>query len=319
MLDQLISGDRRTLARCITWSESQIHDQRTKAMDLLVSALAVNSRQSMRLGISGPPGVGKSCLIEEIGMSVVRQGDKKVAVLSIDPTSPIHHGSILADKTRMPGLSAHANAFVRPTPSGSMLGGVARRTREAILLCEVAGYDVVIIETVGVGQSEISVQSMCDAFVVLQQPYSGDEIQGIKKGLLEMADFIAVTKADGESMAFASRTLQELKSALGMLRGADAPSMHAVSSVTRQGVDDLLANLMHWIEARRKSGDFRRRREKQALAWLDEEISLQFLAKMKGQAKSEMSEYLSEVTKGILPASVAAERILTKTFELKGV
>ncbi|WP_269843279.1 methylmalonyl Co-A mutase-associated GTPase MeaB, partial [Brevirhabdus pacifica] len=216
MAGSVSAGDRRALARAITLVESNRADHRARATELL-DKLRANGRQALRIGLSGTPGVGKSSFIEAFGMQLVEQG-LRVAVLAVDPSSARSGGSILGDKTRMERLSRAPGAFIRPSPSQTQLGGVARRTRDAIALCEGAGFDVVLIETVGVGQSETMVAEMSDLFVLLLAPAGGDELQGVKRGIMEMADIILVNKADGELRATATRTCADYAGALRLLR-----------------------------------------------------------------------------------------------------
>ena len=212
---RIVAGERRALARGITLVESTREDQNTKAAEILASL--PRDRQALRIGLSGTPGVGKSTFIESFGMMLVNKG-MRVAVLAVDPSSTRSGGSILGDKTRMDRLSREANAFIRPTPSQTHLGGVARRTREAVALCEGAGFDVILIETVGVGQSETVVAQMADLFLLLLAPAGGDELQGVKRGIMEMADIILVNKADGDLKLAATRTCADYSSALRLLR-----------------------------------------------------------------------------------------------------
>ena len=210
------AGDRRALARAITLVESTRADHRAQALGLL-GALALSGRQALRIGLSGTPGVGKSTFLESFGLMLTGLG-LRVAVLAVDPSSVLSGGSILGDKTRMERLSRDPNAYIRPSPSQTHLGGVARRTREAVALCEGAGFDVVLIETVGVGQSETMVAELCDIFVLLMAPAGGDELQGVKRGIMEMADLILVNKADGDLKAAAQRTCSDYSGALHLLR-----------------------------------------------------------------------------------------------------
>ena len=210
------SNDRRAVAQAITLVESTHPDHRANAEQLLASLLG-DTGNAIRLGISGPPGVGKSTYIETLGLYLIGS-DHKVAILTIDPTSARSGGSVLGDKTRMERLAKETNVFIRPSPSGGSLGGVARRTREVMLVCEAAGYDIVIVETVGVGQSEIAVRDMVDMFILLTQPASGDELQGIKRGVVEIADLLLVNKADGELLTAAERTRTDYTSALRLAK-----------------------------------------------------------------------------------------------------
>ena len=220
LLKPLLAGDRRALARAITLIESTRADHRERADELLAEILP-RTGKSVRLGITGVPGVGKSTLIERFGLGLIGQG-RSLAVLAIDPSSKRGGGSILGDKTRMEELSRNEDAFIRPSPAGATLGGVARRTREAMLLVEAAGFDTVIVETVGVGQSETTVADMVDMFIVLLLPGGGDELQGIKRGVIELADLVVVNKADGDLKAMAKRSATDYQHALRMLRSPTA-------------------------------------------------------------------------------------------------
>lgn len=266
-LDALFSGQRRALAKAITLIESTRDADRTDALALLHACLP-RSGKSFRLGISGVPGVGKSTFIETFGQHLIQQGHR-VCVLAVDPSSPKYGGSILGDKTRMERLSRADQAFIRPSPAGITLGGVAQRTRESLLLAEAAGYDIVLVETVGVGQSEHEVASMTDCFLVLMQPGAGDELQGIKKGILELADFIVVNKADGALAQTAEQTRVHYKNALGVLTHDSfwSPDVHLVSAATGLGVEALWEQLKRYQAAAEESRD--RRRQQQALDWFN--------------------------------------------------
>jgi LAO/AO transport system kinase len=263
------AGDRRVIAKTITLLESWRADHRELRQEVL-DALVPYTGGAVRVGITGPPGVGKSSFIETLGLALVASGTK-LAVLAIDPSSPVSGGSILGDKTRMERLAREPAAYIRPTPSGGTLGGVAHRTREAMLVCEAAGFDVVIVETVGVGQSEVEVHSMVDLFAVLLQPGAGDELQGIKKGVLELADVLVVNKADGDQKAAAERTRVDHAHALSLLRagsGGWAPRVLAASAHTGEGVDAFWKLVLEHRAALEQSGDLARRRRVQTRAWL---------------------------------------------------
>ncbi len=267
--DAVRRGERRALARVITLLESTRADQAALGQAVL-EALVPYTGAAQRVGITGPPGVGKSTFIEVLGLQLIERGHR-VAVLAVDPSSPVTGGSILGDKTRMERLALHEAAFIRPSPSGGSLGGVAHRTRETMLLCEAAGFDVVLVETVGIGQSEVSVASMVDFFLVLVQPGAGDELQGIKKGVLELADALLVNKADGEQARVAERSRAEHAAALGLLRAQSAswkPRVLAASSLQGEGI----AEVWQAIEAHRTAlearGERQARRREQARAWM---------------------------------------------------
>jgi len=263
----LLQGQRRALAKAITLIESSRPSHREAAAQLLEHLLP-HSGRSLRLGISGVPGVGKSTFIEAFGLYLISLG-KKVGVLAVDPSSPLHGGSILGDKTRMERLSREDAAFIRPSPAGRSLGGVANRTREAILVAEAAGYDVILVETVGVGQSEYEVQSMTDAFLVLMQPGAGDELQGIKKGILELADFIVVNKADGDAERLAGQSVVHYKNAMGFLthQGFWTPEVFSVSSLAPKGIDHLWSRLEAYQSAGQEA--IPARRQQQASMWFE--------------------------------------------------
>jgi LAO/AO transport system kinase len=266
------SGDRRALARAITLVESTRADHR-EAAEALIAAVLPHAGNSTRLGISGVPGVGKSTFIETFGLSLVAQGHR-VAVLAVDPSSRRTGGSILGDKSRMTELSRHAGAFIRPSPTGGTLGGVARRTREAIILCEAAGFDVVIVETVGVGQSETAVADMVDLFCLLLLPSAGDELQGLKKGIVELADLILVNKADGATRPAALQAVADYRAALRLLRPISAlwtPVVMPVSSLTGDGIDRAWTEIQRHQNLLTDSGERQARRAAQAEAalWAD--------------------------------------------------
>jgi LAO/AO transport system kinase len=264
----VLAGDRRLVAKTITLLESRRRDHVELGQQVL-ERLVTESGGSIRVGITGPPGVGKSTLIERLGLDLIQQGHR-VAVLAVDPTSPISGGSILGDKTRMTRLSQEEAAFIRPSPSGLTLGGVAHRTREAVLVCEAAGYEIVIVETVGVGQSEAEVASMVDFFAVLLQPGAGDELQGLKRGVLELADALVVNKADGEQKNAAERTRAEYSQALQLLRAPSeswTPGVLAVSALTGEGIVELWRTVLRQREAGLQSGELEARRRVQARAW----------------------------------------------------
>jgi len=236
----------------------------------VLEALIAESGDAIRVGITGPPGVGKSTLIEALGLYLIEQG-KRVAVLAVDPSSPVTGGSILGDKTRMERLAVRPEAFIRPSPSGGSLGGVADRTREVMLLCEAAGYDVVLIETVGIGQSEVAVSSMVDFFLVMLLPAGGDELQGIKKGVVELADALVVNKADGVMKSVAERTRADYGGALELIRsGHDSwrPRAMAVSALEDQGIAEIWQTVLEHHEIMRANGAFDERRREQSRAWL---------------------------------------------------
>ena len=265
------NGKRRALAKAITLIESTNPMHRKEAAALLEKCLP-HSGQSIRIGISGVPGVGKSTFIEAFGLFLISLG-KRVGVLAVDPSSPLHGGSILGDKTRMEELSRKNEAFVRPSPAGRSLGGVANRTREAILITESAGFDVILVETVGVGQSEYEAHSMTDLFLVLIQPGGGDELQGIKKGILEVADFIVINKADGEAERLANQSVVHYKNAMGYLnhQGFWTPEVLSVSSLEQRGIEALWDRIGAYCEAGTEA--IPKRRIGQASQWFERLLS----------------------------------------------
>ncbi len=264
----LRGADRRALARAITLIESTRADHRAAAVRLL-DRIIEHTGAAMRAGISGTPGVGKSTFIETLGSLLIERGHK-VAVLTVDPSSARSGGSILGDKTRMQTLARRPEAFIRPSPSGTTLGGVARRTREAILLCEAAGFDIVLVETVGVGQSETAVADMTDLFVLLLAPGAGDELQGIKRGIVELADLLVINKADGDRVRAAERTAADYAGALRLLRPRStlwSVPVLTCSALEATGVDRVWAQMRRYHDTLRAGGELERRRADQALAW----------------------------------------------------
>ena len=270
--ESVLSGNRRALAKAITLVESARVEDR-EASQVLLNQLLPHTGKSLRIGITGVPGVGKSTFIEAFGQHLISQG-YKVAVLAVDPSSPMAGGSILGDKTRMELLSREANAFIRPSPAGRALGGVALKTRESMLLCEAAGFDVVLVETVGVGQSEHQVSSMVDFFLMLLLPGGGDELQGIKKGILELADAIIINKADGESAALARKTKLHYQSAMSLLASNDfwKPEVHTCSALENQGITDCWSMMERYQQEALELGALSRSRANQNLQWMTQLI-----------------------------------------------
>jgi len=267
--DAIRRGDRQAMAKAITLLESKRIEKAALGRAIL-EELVPNTGASMRIGITGPPGVGKSTFIERLGIFLLERGHQ-VAVLAIDPSSPVTGGSILGDKTRMEALAQQEKAFIRPSPSSGSLGGVAERTREGMLLCEAAGYDIVIIETVGIGQSEVAARSMVDFFLVLLQPGAGDELQGIKKGVLELADSLIVNKADGAQQQAAERAAADHRQALGLLSARSsswAPRVLTVSSLEGTGIDVVWQTILEHMALLEASGERESRRREQARAWM---------------------------------------------------
>ncbi len=312
-LSTLRSGNRRALARAITLVESARADHRAQALDLL--GRLGTQRQALRIGLSGTPGVGKSTFIEAFGLMLTGQG-LRVAVLAVDPSSARSGGSILGDKTRMERLSRDPLAFIRPSPSRSELGGVARRTREAVALCEAAGFDVVLIETVGVGQSETVVAALCDVFVLLMAPAGGDELQGVKRGIMEMADLILVNKADGDLKAAAMRTCGDYAGALRLLRHRPQdppgyPLAMTVSAQTGAGLAEAWGKLDLLVQARRAAGHWEATRAEQARHWFIEEVRQGLLAALTREpARGLMTTLGDRVARGqATPEAAAAEML----------
>ena len=312
LADGVAAGDRRSLARAITLVESARADHREQALALL-SLLRGLDRQALRLGLSGTPGVGKSTFIESFGCRLTEAG-KRVAVLAIDPSSARTGGSILGDKTRMERLSRDPRAFIRPSPSQSQMGGVARRTREVVALCEAAGFDLVLIETVGVGQSETMVAQMCDIFLLLLAPAGGDELQGVKRGIMEVADLILVNKADGDLKPAAMRTAADYAVALRLLRHRpqDPPGFPKVLPVSAEtgdglaGAWDEIASLAAW---RRENGHWQARRADQSRGWFEEEVRQGLLARLSREPMKGVLERLGQEVAGgqRTPEAAAAE------------
>ncbi|MCO5250659.1 MAG: methylmalonyl Co-A mutase-associated GTPase MeaB [Candidatus Kapabacteria bacterium] len=277
----VISGDRVLLSKSITLIESNLQAHIDKAQSLLKQLLP-HSGKSVRIGITGPPGAGKSTFIEALGTYLCRNGSK-VAVLAIDPSSTISKGAILGDKTRMEELSNQENAFIRPSPSGGTLGGVARKTKESIIACEAAGFDVILIETIGVGQSEITVRSMVDCFLLLLLPGSGDELQGIKKGVVELADILVINKAEGKYLERAQLTQSAYQNATQLLTPATEgwkPKVFTCSALNKTGVSEVWSAINEFLINVKSSGVFDSRRKKQVIDWIyamiEEEIKNQF-------------------------------------------
>jgi LAO/AO transport system kinase len=305
----IVAGDRRELARSITLVESERPSDRELAQSL-VEALLSRAGSSLRIGVSGPPGVGKSTLIDALGRHVIAGGGT-VAVLAVDPSSHVTGGSVLGDKTRMGRLAASDKSFIRPSPSGGVLGGVARRTREVVLLCEAAGYGTVVVETLGVGQSEHEGASLVDAFVLLVAPGAGDELQGMKRGILEVADVVAVNKADGADRERAEQAALGLTSALGLFsRAAGAPATPVVtlSALEERGVVELFGVVEAFIVDAKARGTFAARRARDRRAWFREEIERTLRERLLGasRATQKLAELEERVESGALAPGRAA-------------
>ncbi|MCF8151344.1 MAG: methylmalonyl Co-A mutase-associated GTPase MeaB [Burkholderiaceae bacterium] len=308
----LLAGERRALAKAITLAESTREDHRLRAQQLL-AALLPHTGRSLRIGISGVPGVGKSTFIEALGMYLIEHGHR-LAVLAVDPSSSVHGGSILGDKTRMELLSQRSEAFIRPSPASGSLGGVAERTREALLLCEAAGYDIIIVETVGVGQSETAVAGMTDTFVLLQLPNAGDDLQAIKKGIVELADVVVFNKADIDPKA-AQLAAAQMRSALSMLHPASSnwqPPVLTLSSIRKEGLVEFWQVIEKFRSVLAASGEFETKRRHQALAWMWQQIDSGLRSRFRQHpaVKAALVELSVSVEAGTTTPAAAAQRLL---------
>ena len=314
LVERLLAGDTAALARAITLVESTRPDHRRMAEDVIERVLPASGR-SIRLGISGAPGVGKSTFIEAFGLFLIGKGHK-VGVLAVDPSSRLTGGSILGDKTRMGELSRAEAAFIRPSPAGRTLGGVARRTREAITLCEAAGFDAILVETVGVGQSETAVADMVDLFCLLLQPAAGDELQGIKKGIVELAELILVTKGDGEMLPVAERTAADYRAALRLLRPLSItwqPEVITVSGLTGNGLDAAYDAILRQRDLLDASGERAERRaaQLQSALWSDFSEAVLDIVKRKPDAAKAISQIEEQVRSGKLTPAAGVRHLLS--------
>jgi len=318
LAEAVFTGDRRALARAVTLVESSRSDHQALAA-MLMEQLSPFAGTGLRIGISGAPGVGKSTFIEAFGLHLIGL-DHRVAVLSVDPTSALSGGSILGDKTRMAELAREDKAFIRPSPAGDTLGGVGRHTRESIVICEAGGFDVVLVETVGVGQSETAVADMTDMFLLLLLPDAGDELQGIKRGIVELADLVLVNKADGDLVGLAERTAAEYANALRLIRPRSSNwevQVRTCSALTRTGIAeawDLVQKFRLTLDA---SGELSARRAAQARAWLWEAISVELTDALKenGAVRKQLPEVERLVVDGTLTPAVAARRLVEAFVE----
>ncbi len=310
----ILDGNRRIIAKTITLIESSLKDHQKKAFAVMEDILP-NTGKSIRLGITGVPGVGKSTFIENLGVFLAEKGHK-VAVLAVDPSSQRSGGSILGDKTRMEKLSAHENAFIRPSPAGETLGGVAAKTREIMLICEAAGFDVILVETVGVGQSETSVASMVDFFLVLMIAGAGDELQGIKKGVLELADGIAINKADGDNIEAVEKAKGDLEIAMHLI-SPESPTwstpVMTCSSVIEGGTKDVWKTVLEHNKKFKASGEFNQRRKSQSLEWMWTlvEDGLKQRFKHNEKINKEIPKISQQVKEDKISPSAAAEVLLS--------
>ena len=306
----LMKGDRASLAQAITCIESGPEDEAAEIVRLCLP----HSGKSVRMGITGVPGVGKSTFIDAFGMALLEAG-KKVAVLAVDPSSPISKGSILGDKTRMERLAADSRAFIRPSPSSETLGGVARKTRETILLCEAAGYDIILVETVGVGQSETAVHAMTDFFVLLMLAGAGDQLQGIKRGIMEMCDAMIITKADGSNAHNATRAKAEYASALHLFPAREDgwfPPVMTTSALEGQGLDEVMHTMHEFVQWMEQRGMLQERRNRQNLSWLHETVRAGIIERFyhNPDIMKEVRKMEAEVAAGKLSPFQAASEIL---------
>ncbi|PWW22898.1 LAO/AO transport system kinase [Geodermatophilus normandii] len=315
LVEGVLAGDRRSLARAITLVESRRADHRERAQELLVELLP-HAGSARRVGISGVPGVGKSTFIDSLGVDLTARGHR-VAVLAVDPSSARSGGSILGDKTRMARLSVDPNAFIRPSPTSGTLGGVAQATRESMVVVEAAGHDVVLVETVGVGQSEVTVAEMVDSFLFLTLARTGDQLQGIKRGILELADVIAVNKADGPAAGDARKAARELAGAIRMLRGHsewDVPVL-TCAGLTGEGLAEVWARLVEHQDRARASGAFDERRRAQQVRWTWQLVrdGLEHRLRAHPAVRASAPELEKAVLAGELTPALAAGQLL-ETF-----
>jgi len=313
--EEIISGNRRMLSKAITLIESTRDEDQIPAQELL-SSLISHSGNSYRIGISGVPGVGKSTFIESLGMQLIKKGHK-VAVLAVDPSSPYSGGSILGDKTRMERLLAEENAYIRPSPTSGSLGGVTQKTRESIILCEAAGYDIILVETVGVGQSEFEVASMTDFFLLLMLPGAGDALQGIKRGILELANLIVVNKADGDNMARAESARQELSQGLHFLQPLyeDLPvDILMCSALSDNGITEIWEKVSHILSTLKDDRRLESNRRKQTMSWVKRLVEQQVLHRFwnDSNVQADYMKAISQVRDGQITPIQAVQTILGK-------
>lgn len=313
MADAVRSGNRTVLARAITLVESTKAEHQAQAQELL-QELLTDTGDALRLGITGVPGVGKSTTIDQLGMNLLKAGHK-VAVLAVDPTSRRTGGSILGDKTRMSMLAQERDAFIRPSPTSGTLGGVTRKTRETMTLCEAAGFDVIIVETVGVGQSETAVADMVDFFLVLLLAGGGDDLQGIKKGVIEIADMIAINKADGDNIHRAGKAASEYQAALTIFTPKGAtwfPPVITISGLENKGLDTLWKNVIDHRDKLTETGEFQERRRRQAVEWMRDMMNDRLMAALRSNPRvsKRLPELEHDVRNGELLPTLAVDEVL---------
>ncbi|MCP4912649.1 MAG: methylmalonyl Co-A mutase-associated GTPase MeaB [Oligoflexia bacterium] len=312
----ILAGNVRSLAKAITLIESKKEQHKTEATRLL-EELTPHSGKSIRIGISGVPGVGKSTFIEAFGLYLISRGHK-VSVLAVDPSSPVSGGSILGDKTRMEKLSQSDKAYIRPTPTDGSLGGVSRRTKEAMIICESAGYDITLVETVGVGQSEYEVSNMVDFFLVLMVPSAGDELQGIKKGIIEISDMLVINKADGDLKTLAEISKQGYENALHIVEKKSdwSPKVLTCSALHNQGIEEIWKNILDFKEVKNKSGNWEKKRKDQNLKWFESLLTENLLEHIRSNEslKKELEKFQRDIIdqKAFVPNAVAS--LLSKVF-----
>ncbi|MDP7583304.1 MAG: methylmalonyl Co-A mutase-associated GTPase MeaB [SAR324 cluster bacterium] len=313
----ILQGNRRAIAKAITLLESTRPESFEQGQELLESLLP-HAGQALRIGITGVPGVGKSTFIEAIGLFLIEQGHR-VAVLAVDPSSQLTGGSIMGDKTRMNELAQHPHAFIRPSPSSGILGGVARKTRETMLICEAAGYDVVIVETVGVGQSETIVASMVDLFLLLMLPNAGDELQGIKKGVLELADLVVINKSDGKQETLAKTAQSEYRKALHLLpssKNSWTPQILRCSALEKRGMDKIWDSVKSFSKALQNSGEWEKQRRKQTGKWMWSLVEEGLLTNFRNHPdlQKQIPELEKEVESGKMLPTTAAKKLLDSWY-----
>lgn len=317
LIQGIMEGDISSLSQAITLTESSLEEHRARSQEVLAACLPYRGR-AFRLGITGVPGAGKSTFIEALGKHLVERGEK-IAVLAIDPSSKRSGGSILGDKTRMEELATLKGAYIRPSPSGGTLGGVARKTRESILLCEAAGFDNILVETVGVGQSETAVHSMVDFFLLIMLAGAGDELQGIKRGIMEMADAIVINKADGNNIARANRARAEYSNALHLFPPSPtgwAPRVETCSSLYNEGIPGVWELCMDYLDLVRENGWLERKRQEQSRYWMHESIREGIYEEIFSgiEMQEELKQLEKELEQGGLTPHMAASRILDRHF-----